>query len=256
MHELPFAVLRDPATARFLVEDHPIVVAPNLRLFLAASHAAAERFGRLDRVLVVEGRTGAGQGLTPLPRLPAAAAEIAAVADAYPQGRVLNAAEATPARFVAEAGDFPVVHFTGHAIADRPAPELSRLFLSPSAAEPTGWLLLRDLQSASFRQTALVVLGACETGAGRVFGEGVVSLARPFLGKGAAGVVYSLWNVSDAPSARLLTVFHRNVRRGLEPAVGLQQAQLELLRQMHTGEELRTWTAFQYAGGIVGVRRH
>ena len=250
LHELPFGALIDPATGRHLVEDHPVVVAPSLRLFLAASRSARERFRSLDRALVVEGRTGASEGQEPLPPLPAAKAEIKFVAGAYAGSRVLAGADATPQRFLAEAGEFPIVHFTGHAVADRLSPDLSRLFLAPSAADPTGWLLLRDLESGSFPRTGLVVLGACETGAGRVLrGEGAISLARPFLGKGAAGVVYSLWRVGDVASLRILTVLHEGIRGGLEPAIALQQAQRRMIADGQAGD-VRTWAAFQYAGGL------
>jgi len=146
------------------------------------------------------------------------------------------------------------VHFTGHAIADRRNPDMSRLFLQPSPAEPRGWLLVRDLEAASFDRTAVVVLAACDTGAGRVFrGEGAVSLARPFLGKGVPAVVSTLWEVADAPSSQLLSTFHEGIRAGLEPVVALQRAQRSAAESVGRGgsaQGMPTWAAFQYVGGL------
>jgi CHAT domain-containing protein len=255
LHELPVGVLVDPVTSRHLVEDHPVAVAPSLRLFLAASGALAARLNDRSSILIVEGRTGAGDSGTPLPPLPAVASEIRAVARHYRSSEVLPDDRATPERFLELAGRYPIVHFAGHAVADRTTPGLSRLFLAPSATNRSGWLLARDIEAATFNKTALVILGACETGAGPVLrGEGVVNLARPFLGKGAAGVVYSLWDVADNASARLLTAFHRHLAGGAEPILALQHAQLELIRAAEAPGDVLTWSAYQYAGGLRGIR--
>jgi CHAT domain-containing protein len=253
LHEVPFSVLRQPGNGRFLIEDFPIVVAPSLRAFLLASQSAREKFQSLDRALVVSGRTGPAEGQPTLRALPNATLEIERIAASYRQAKILAGSDATSARFLAEAGEFAVVHFAGHAIADRVLPEYSRFFMAPSRSDPSGWLLLRDLEAGSFTRTALVVLGACETGAGRIVrGEGVISLARPFLAKGAAGVVYSLWSVDDSASARLLTGFHSAITAGLEPVVALQRVQRALLASATRPTDLQTWAAFQYAGGIRG----
>jgi CHAT domain-containing protein/tetratricopeptide (TPR) repeat protein len=252
LHEVPFSAVRQPGTGRLLVEDFPISVAPSLLAFLTASHVAQEKFPNLDRALLIKGRTGAAEGQPSLPALPNAAAEVEKIAAYYSQVKILSDSTATSASFLEEAGRFPVVHFAGHARADRALPSYSRFFMSPSPSNPSGWLLLRDLETTSFPHTALVVLGACETGAGRIVrGEGVISLARPFLANGAAGVVYSLGNVDDSASARLLTGFHASIFAGLEPVIALQRVQRELLTGAGTSADFRTWAAFQYAGGVL-----
>src|SRR5262249_36795769 len=236
---------------RHLIQDYPVGIAPSVRLFFAASRAAT-RFAALDSVLVVKGRTGPGE--PPLAALPSADDEVRQIQKIYAGARVVSDDTATPGTFLSEAGAYSIVHFTGHAIADRRNPERSRLFLQPSSSDPRGWLLVRDLQDSSFDRTAVVVLAACDTGAGRVFrGEGAVSLARPFLGKGVAAVVSSLWEVADGPSAQLLSAFHEGVRAGLEPVVALQHAQRRSAESTAQGESaasLPTWAAFQYVGGL------
>jgi CHAT domain-containing protein len=250
LHDVPFAALVNPSSGKYLIQDYAVGVIPSLSAFVSASRVARDRYRALNSALIVKGRTGGSPGADPLPPLPAADEEVGAVAHQYAQSHVLLGKDATRAKFLAEAGSYPVIHFTGHAVANRLQPDLSRLYLEPSAGD-NGWLLLRDIDSASFDRTALVVLGACETGAGPIYrGEGVLSMARPFLGRGVAGVVSSLWDVADSSTARLLTSFHRGLRAGLEPIVALQRAQREQIESPFAGDT--NWAAFQYVGGIRG----
>lgn len=255
LHDLPFAAVLDVDTGRYLIQDYPVGIAPSVRLFLAASRSG-NRFSALDSVLVVKGRTGPGQ--PPLAPLPSADDEVQRIRKTYAGARFVSDETATPNSFLTQAGAYSIVHFTGHAIADRRNPEMSRLFLRPSPSDPRGWLMVRDLDAASFDRTAVVVLAACETGAGRVFrGEGVVSLARPFLGKGVAGVVSSLWEVDDSLSAELLVAFHSGIRSGLEPIEALQQAQRTAIE--NGGKSIGrppAWAAFQYVGGLKSDNAH
>lgn len=43
----------------------------------------------------------------------------------------------------------------------------------------------------------LVVLSCCYSGRGRIEAEGMVGIARAFLGSGARSVIASLWNLDD-----------------------------------------------------------
>ena len=55
----------------------------------------------------------------------------------------------------------------------------------------------------------MVTLSACETGLGKLTkGEGVIGLSRSLLYAGANNVIVSLWKVSDASTAELMTTFY------------------------------------------------
>ena len=92
-------------------------------------------------------------------------------------------------------------------------------------------LLAREIARQAFPSTRLVVLGACRTNAGRIRrGEGVFSLARPFLAAGIPTVIATLWDVNDRASHRLLVAFHRALPQAATVAEALRNAQLELIR--------------------------
>ena len=250
LYQLPVAALVDPLSGKYLIQARPVAIAPSLAVFVAASTEARKRFQTLDTALVVGGASGGEAGASSLPALPGTIREIDRVAASYVHSDILAGATATPARFLAMAGSYRVVHFAGHAVANRVQPELSRLHLAPDATQ-NGWLLLRELQSTSFPRTAIVVLAACDTAVGPIYhGEGVLNLARPFLGKGVPAVVNTLWRVDDASTARLLEAFHAYIRAGLQPIVALQRAQRDHIERSADGDDPSTWAAFQYVGGV------
>ena len=78
-------------------------------------------------------------------------------------------------------------------------------------------------------QAEMVVLTACESGAGKLMkGEGLLSLTRAFLGAGAHSVVASLWNANDAATAKLMKLFYAGLKKGGSRSRALQQAKIAL----------------------------
>ncbi|WP_405145256.1 CHAT domain-containing protein [Sphaerisporangium sp. NBC_01403] len=93
----------------------------------------------------------------------------------------------------------------------------------------------------------LVVLAACETGAGRVTGDGVIGLSRAFLAAGPLAVLMTLWPVRERDSLRVLRRFcDLRLNGGLGTAQALRAAQ----RSMFTGrsDDPRDWAAFTLFG--------
>lgn len=59
-------------------------------------------------------------------------------------------------------------------------------------------LTMEDIANVGIR-AKLVVLSCCNSGHGKIMtAEGVVGIARAFLGSGARSVLMSLWPVNDA----------------------------------------------------------
>src|SRR5207237_9843489 len=91
----------------------------------------------------------------------------------------------------------------------------------------------------------LVVLSACDTGRGRITGDGVIGLSRSLISAGAISVVVSLWSVPDDSTASLMTEFYRQLQHNADKAQALRQAMLMTMQQDPSS---RDWAAFTLIG--------
>lgn len=93
--------------------------------------------------------------------------------------------------------------------------------------------------------TNLVVLSACDTGRGKITGDGVIGLSRSFISAGASSVVVSLWAVPDDSTAALMIAFYQNLKHHPNRAWALRQAMLTVMEQYPSS---RDWSAFMLIG--------
>jgi CHAT domain-containing protein len=78
--------------------------------------------------------------------------------------------------------------------------------------------------------TELVVLSACETGAGEAkSGEGVLGLRRGFIRAGAKNLLMTLWSVADEETAQLMAEFYERFHASGDAPEALAQVQREWL---------------------------
>ncbi|MEZ5066074.1 MAG: CHAT domain-containing tetratricopeptide repeat protein [bacterium] len=202
LHSVPFEALRvagPEGDAWALDVLPPVRYAPSLRTPPPARDAGD------GSVLIV------ADPASDLPALPAARAEAAAVAAAFPDARVVRlegpAATENAVRDALPAARF--VHFATHAIADRgPEGLLASIVLTPAPSGATdGFLHLFELYELSLR-CDLAWLSACDTNSGPVLaGEGAFAISRGFLVAGARGVVASAWPLHDAAAAAVVGAF-------------------------------------------------
>jgi CHAT domain-containing protein len=249
LHVLPFAALQDPATGRYLVERHVVVVAPSLNIMARPLQPRPRKGGRT----LVVANTRYVPGLA-LPQLAFARAEATAIAALYgSRAELLLDDDATATAFKSRLEDADVVHYAGHAISDARAPEHSRLVLSAAAGETDPAMYASELRNVRLRKHPVVVLASCSTHAGRIaVAEGLQSLARPFLAAGASAVVASLWDVRDSDAAPLLTDFHRRLRAGDAAAQAVASIQRAAIARDRSIEAVPRWSWPVSIGG--GVR--
>jgi CHAT domain-containing protein len=107
--------------------------------------------------------------------------------------------------------------------------------------------IARLSEAGDLGRPRLVVLSACETGLSDIVTanpDEFIGLPGSFAGLGAAGVVGTLWPVSDDATALLIAKFYElHLDSGMSPPAALRQAQLWL--RGATTDELKSFTASQ-----------
>jgi hypothetical protein len=138
--------------------------------------------------------------------------------------------------------DARIVHIAAHATFNGDDPLASVLHLAD------GELFARDLVG-SWSTSELVVLSACESGAGApILGGEVLGLAIELLRSGVQEVIASIWPVDDAATAYLMQSFY-TARAG-----GLSSAQA-LARAMSDTQAQPGWSRPYYWAGFVLAQR-
>jgi len=253
LHRVPFAALKDRSTGRFLVESHPLAVAPSATLYINVLERQGSKKGAFHSPGLVVGEPAIDHShFQSLTSLPAAAAEAPRLAS-LTGSRLLLGKDAYKSAFLEQAREAEWIHFSGHALVDPQNTLLSKLVFAPGPDGDPGVLTAREIYTLKLAETRLVVLAACETGNEYVPGsEGVTSLARAFLAAGVPAVVASLWNVADQPTADLFDAFHRHLWDGADPVSALRKAQLGMFRGGNPADRSpRAWAAFEVIGASV-----
>jgi CHAT domain-containing protein len=121
-----------------------------------------------------------------------------------------------------------IVHIASHGYFNRATPDLVGIATSPNN-EDSGFVTLEEILMHPFN-SELVVISGCETGLGESRGgEGMMSLARAFIGQGVDHVVATQWPVSDRASAEFMRLFYTALETDRLPvAEALRAAQLQL----------------------------
>lgn len=91
-----------------------------------------------------------------------------------------------------------------------------------------GIVTAKEISVMDLRGLQLLVLSACQTGLGKVTGDGVFGLQRGFKKAGAQSLLMSLWKVDDKATRLLMTLFYHNLVQGMSKHEALSRAQHDL----------------------------
>jgi CHAT domain-containing protein len=148
---------------------------------------------------------------------------------------LLSGQAALESSFKQRAGNYNILHLGTHAEINNASPALSRFFLAKpaiddSSSQEDGYLHAYEIYGMNLRAN-LAVLNACETGTGQWReGEGVISLAHSFMYAGCPSVLMTLWKVDEKTSAEVVTLFYKNLAKGMSKSEALQKAKIDYLR--------------------------
>src|SRR5262249_37083150 len=135
------------------------------------------------------------------------------------------------------ARDSTIIHLATHGFIRDDEPLDSLLALAPldvdagpGGGDGDGLLTVRKIFQLDL-DAQLVVLSACNSGLGRINGDGVVGLARAFLYAGSRSVLASLWRVADEVTSPQMVQFYGAFKQnGGRAAVALRRAQLDIIQ--------------------------
>ncbi len=165
---------------------------------------------------------------------------------AYMPGRYLFSMHATKEAFRKNVQYHNIIHLSTHA-------DAGSLSEPPSIAFIDSTLYLPEVYGLRLRPD-LLVLSACETGAGKLLkGEGTLSLARGFQYVGARNIVFSLWKVNDQSTAALMSSFYQHYADKKSKSFSLRQAKLDYLSNDNINNAHKSpyyWAAFVYYGTL------
>jgi CHAT domain-containing protein len=117
-----------------------------------------------------------------------------------------------------------------------------------SSGTEDGILTAMEASGLDLWGTKLVVLSACETGAGKVTnGDGVYGLRRALVIAGAESLVMSLWQVDDEATKELMAGYYKRLTAGKARSAALRDVQLEIHNRTQYAHPY-FWASFLPAG--------
>jgi CHAT domain-containing protein len=161
--------------------------------------------------------------------------------------------QASKKQFLEQKDKADIIHLATHATAGSASGALISFYPSDRSGENNN-LYLDEIYALDLNNTSLVILSACETGAGRnVTGEGILSLSRGFMYAGSKGMLSTLWKTEDEVSAKLMKNFYNEMQEGYTAEEALQRAKVKFLEDRSVSEKYKTpnyWSNFIYVGRI------
>ena len=158
--------------------------------------------------------------------------------------------EATKQAVLEQISSVSLIHFAAHKIAEKgeialspkPTPN-SRNAIPPQEAY---MLTTADISRVKVR-AKLVVLSCFHSG--QIRAEGVIGIARAFLGSGARSVLVAMWAIPDSAKEQLINRFYEHLVEGESASESLHQAMKWMRKNGFT--KVSEWASFTLIGDDV-----
>ncbi len=255
---ISFAALKNPDNQKYLVEEHTLLTVPNIRTLLLSLRERSDNQNSYgNRKALIVGNPD------PMPdsleSLPGAEAEVIAITNLLNNNgfdieqRIRR--KAKKERIIKNMDEgAEIIHLATHGIintGDGQQFSSRRSTLGPTEASGSialakEYLDASEIFNITLPNTDLVVLSACNTGVGELAPGGVIGLPFSFTAAGASSVLMSLWNVPDAPTAKLMTNFYEYWLNGRNKAQALRLAMIDMIQEYPNSP--KNWAAFTLVG--------
>jgi len=225
LNQVPFPALKDEG-GRYLSGKFRIRIVPSLTTLKLIQDSPAYYHSQTGALIVGDPVVGTvcykGKEM-PFSRLPCAGNEAVMI------GRLLGVKpllgqHATKQAVIERLDSVSLIHFAAHGNAERGEIALSPVATPNRIPEENDYLLtMSDIAQVQLR-AKLVVLSCCHSACGQIRAEGVIGIARAFLGSGARSVLVALWAISDEATEQLMRRFYEHLVRGESASESLHQA--------------------------------
>ena len=226
LYRVPFPALRDEK-GKFLSETFRIRVVPSLTTLKLIQNSPVDYHSQTGALIVGDpkvGRVRFQRRVKTFSSLPGARKEAEMI------GRLLGVQplvgeHATKQAVLQRINSVSLVHFAAHGNAERGEIALAPILGSATRIPQEDDYLLKmaDISQVQLR-AKLVVLSCCHSGRGQIRAEGVVGIARAFLGSGARSVLVALWALEDSATEHLMSRFYEHLVRGESASESLHEA--------------------------------
>ena len=247
---VPFSALINQHS-RYLSETFRIRLIPSLTSLKLMAECPEGYHSKTGALLVGDPRVGVkviiNGRCTKLRPLPWAKKEVEMIG-AILNTRPLTGESATKAAVLSRIKSVALVHIAAHGL-----PGTGEIILSADPASKPGDFLLtmKDILDSNLR-ARLVVLSCSHTGQGEVKAEGVVGIARAFLGAGARSVVMTLWAINGKATKEFMKHFYKHLSEGQCVSKCLHQARKHL-RESDDFNDVACWAPFVLIGDDVTI---
>ena len=247
---VPFAVLKDKHF-RYLSETLRIRLMPSLTSLKLMAQCPEQYHCTTGALLVgdpwVENIRFRGKRVR---QLPSAREEVDMIGNIL-KTEPLTGKRATKSEVLGRLASVSLVHIAAHGCADTGEIILSAnpTTSSKKPKEEDFLLTMKDVLTAKL-QARLVVLSCCHSGRGEIKAEGVVGIARAFLGAGARSVLVSLWAIDDKATQEFMKHFYQHLLEGQNASESLNQA-MKCMRESNNFSDARYWAPFVLIGDDV-----
>ena len=250
LYKVPFAALKDEK-GKYLAETFRIRIVPSLTTLKLIQDSPADYHSQTGALIVGDPEVGdvvyKGK-IGTFSSLPCARKEAEMI------GRLLEAQpllgkQATRQAVLQSIHSVSLIHFAAHGNA-----ESGEIALAPpqpintTPKEEDYLLTMADISQLRLR-AKLVVLSCCHSARGQIAFEGVVGIAREFLGSGARSVLVALSAIPDKSTEQLMNCFYEHLVRG----EGASESLHEAMKWMRSNgySDVRDWAPFILIGDNV-----
>ena len=254
LYRIPLAALED-SNGKYLSETYKLRVIPSLTTLKLIQASPTDYHSDTGALIVGDpdvGRVRLRGKEEYVSRLSSAKEEAEMIGQLLKIGssRVLTGKEATKQAVLQEINSVSLIHIAAHGDAER-----GEICLSPNCngykvPEKEDFMLtMSDVSNVQLR-AKLVVLSCCHSGRGQIKAEGVVGIARAFLGSGARSVLVTLWAVEDKATMQFMKQFYERLVRGESASESLNNT-MKWMRGSYWYSKVSQWAPFVLVGDDV-----